>query len=124
MFIERRKYPRLSIKLPIEYTIFHNGYEDHTNIGSVESINLCERGLQIGMKPLEEQLLLHGSRLVVKFELPETNYTISTTAQVVMIHKRSSQTGMNHIRLYFPDINVHDCERIRTFIEERIDKKI
>jgi c-di-GMP-binding flagellar brake protein YcgR len=108
--LERRKYPRFSVNLPVEY------YQINSSISHTgRALNASEGGLQIYFPELMEI----GQHLKLKlfFTSDSKMNTIETLAQVVWIDIYLSEGwGDYRTGVRFVDISQEDLERLKNFL--------
>jgi c-di-GMP-binding flagellar brake protein YcgR len=110
--LERRKYPRFSIDLPIEYSqtdslVAHPG----------QAANISEGGLLIY---LPEGVEL-GQRLRLKLffaSISESLHTMEVLAEVVWRSSESGELGKNYpCGVKFIDVRPMDMNKLKSFLE-------
>jgi c-di-GMP-binding flagellar brake protein YcgR len=108
--LERRKYPRFSVNLPVEY------YQVNSSISHTgRALNASEGGLLIYFPELMEI----GQHLKLKlfFTSDSKMNTIETLAQVVWIDIYLSEGwGDYRTGVRFVDISQEDLERLKNFL--------
>jgi c-di-GMP-binding flagellar brake protein YcgR len=108
--LERRKYPRFSVNLPVEY------YQINSSISHTgRALNASEGGLLIYFPELMEI----GQHLKLKlfFTSDSKMNTIETLAQVVWIDIYLSEGwGDYRTGVRFVDISQEDLERLKNFL--------
>jgi c-di-GMP-binding flagellar brake protein YcgR len=107
---ERRKYPRFSVNLPIEYYPVEkpNGYEGH-------AANLSQGGLMVYLSEKPEK----GQIFHVKLFFPSVPdlRAIEMLAQVVWVDAIYVENGDYRVGLEFADISPADVDQLKRFID-------
>lgn len=107
--IERRKYPRSSAALPIEYWQI-----DTSKSNPGHTVNISEGGVMVA---LPEQLRVGEKlRLKISFSVGPDLHSITTTGRVVWWTPKREETGHHRYGLEFEIISLQDLEKLRTFL--------
>lgn len=111
--VERRKHPRVSIEIPLEYSIIAEGKETHGGI----SADASEGGLLVYIpEVMEIGTLLQIEILFV--EGPELN-TIKGIARVVWSDLADKESwGENRYGLQFQTFQVGDINKLKILLKE------
>jgi c-di-GMP-binding flagellar brake protein YcgR len=107
--IERRKYPRFSAALPIEY-----GQIDTSKSNPGHTVNISEGGLMVALS--EKIGVGEKLRLKISFTIGPRLHSISTTGKVVWWMPKREETGYYRYGLEFEDIPSQDLEKLRSFL--------
>jgi hypothetical protein len=103
LHIDRRRYPRFNIKLPVEFTIVD---EQRRCRAMVDNISLA------GVLLLTDEPLAQGARVIV--HLPSTpDEPLNVQSEVV----RTSVVG--EFGIAFVSMTIDEVERVTTFVERR-----
>ncbi len=114
---ERRKRPRLSVALPVEYWQSDNPTSHHgrtADIGEWWLVLYISEEIEIGQN-LRVKLFLDSG--------PELK-TIEAQARIVWKDFRSGKEGYYRIGVRFVDISVEDMEKLRSFLNNPMNAKI
>ncbi len=113
MFIEKRVYPRVSVKMPVKYRVI----EDQKEIDSVferKKKEQTSRTMDLslgGLYLVADQILAVGSILRLDVALPSQPGLISAFAEVVW----SNETGGG---LHFLAMKEEDVESLKNYINQ------
>ena len=129
--VERRKFNRLPIFLPVDFLLFDTAESKQlTGVTHAWAKNVSAGGLLLETATLPAKWLndLIGGRIKVmlEFKIPATNDSIQTFANVVwMTRQREPENNAESLQmgLSFTAINAEDCERINKFVLKNTTKK-
>jgi c-di-GMP-binding flagellar brake protein YcgR len=116
MFIERRNYPRIQVKVPIKYRVLDDQKEIQSLLErkekeiSTQTIDLSIGGLYIA----SEEKLLIGSILRLEMAFSENQKSLSAFAEVVWTN--SSGGGV-----HFLAVQEENVEFLRTYISKFLE---
>jgi c-di-GMP-binding flagellar brake protein YcgR len=122
---ERRKYLRIDIHIPIQYSIIPKDKEEEIKqryIHKAKAKNIGGGGLLLEIPLLTDELLLTTHLIKIKLTLPESEEPISAIARIVCVEKPEEIEGFN-IRLEFISISDEDRERLIDFVRKHHQQK-
>ena len=106
---ERRKHPRLSVNLPVEYWQLNNP-KSHPG----RTVDISEGGLLLYIS--EEIEIGQNLRIKLFFDSGLKLKTIEAQVQVVWKDFRLGKDGYYRIGVRFVDISPEDMEKLRSFV--------
>lgn len=107
---ERRKHPRFSVDLPVEYWQIKNDSKSHPG----RTVDISEGGLLLYVS--DQMEIGHNLRLKLFFDSGVELKTIESRVQVVWKELRFEEAGSYRIGVKFLDISPEDLERLRSFL--------
>jgi c-di-GMP-binding flagellar brake protein YcgR len=84
--IEKRKYPRIDVKLPLSFREFYNGSAD--KISESRSLNISQEGLCMFV----DKFISLSHRVIVSIDFPLNEQPVEVIARVVW--ERMTKEGM------------------------------
>ena len=114
---ERRKHPRFSVDVPVEYHRMQNNSKCH----SARTVDISEGGLLLYVS---EEIKI-GQNLRVKVFLESGGILESIEAQVQVAWKdvRLEKEGFYRIGVRIIEISLQDLDRLRGFLNHLIDDR-
>ena len=114
--VERRRFPRLDIKLPVKYRLGPGGslHEAHT-------IDISEGGVRLGPVSLSSEWMLGSCHVELEISLPHLPRHLKMIAEVVRVEEGETIDPVHHrrrhdIRLRFCNISEEDRKLIADFV--------
>ena len=114
MFIEKRVYPRVTLKIPLKYRVI----EDQKEIESVHDHKINDKTSHTfnvslgGFYLVVDHVLDVGSILRMDINLPEISHEISAYAEVVW----SNDTGAG---LHFEAVKEEDLDDLKHYLSQK-----
>ncbi|MFH1856732.1 MAG: PilZ domain-containing protein [Candidatus Omnitrophota bacterium] len=119
-FIERRKYLRLDISIPVSYSVVTKGKHtlSHPAEYLTNSKNIGGGGLMLEVPLLVDEFLMTKKLLKVEMDLTDGEPRIHAIAKIICV-EHDEHDDMYYLRLEFIEISEEDKDRIIEFVGKR-----
>lgn len=114
IFIEKRKHPRIKLKLPIEYKVVNETDESYRTFQQQRAMhNGSSKDISSeGLFMITDKQVEKGDILKVEMKLPEEDKAVRAFAEIIWLADENVPVGKHGAGIYFMALRDEDADRI------------